>query len=66
MTGAGDAFITGFFTYYALGEDIEWCSAVGSASASAVVETVGPSIKVSRSELFERAEKVRSGIRLLT
>jgi sugar/nucleoside kinase (ribokinase family) len=66
MTGAGDAFITGFFTYYALGEDIEWCGAVGSASASAVVETVGPSIKVGRSELFERAEKVRSGIRLLT
>jgi sugar/nucleoside kinase (ribokinase family) len=65
MTGAGDAFIAGFFADYASGEDIEWCSAVGSASASAVVETVGPIIKISRSELFERAEKVREGIRRL-
>jgi len=65
MTGAGDAFIAGFFANYASGEDVEWCGAVGSASASAVVETVGPSIKASRSELFERAEKVRDGIRHL-
>ena len=64
-TGAGDAFIAGFFAYYASGEDIEWCGAAGSASASVVVETVGPSIKVSRSELFERVEKVRERIECL-
>lgn len=65
MTGAGDAFIAGFFSEYASGEDVEWSSAVGSASASAVVETVGPSIKISRSEHLERAEKIREGIRRL-
>jgi adenosine kinase len=65
MTGAGDAFIAGFFGDYASGEDVEWCGAVGSASASAVVETVGPSIKISRSELLERAEKIKEGIRRL-
>ncbi len=66
MTGAGDAFIAGFFSDYASGEDVEWCGALGSASASAVVETVGPSIKISKSELFERVEKVRERVTRLT
>ncbi len=65
MTGAGDAFLAGFFSEYASGQDIEWCGAVGSASASAVVETIGPSIKISRNEFFERAEKIKEGIRHL-
>jgi sugar/nucleoside kinase (ribokinase family) len=65
-TGAGDAFIAGFFAAYSSGEDVEWCAALGSAAASAIVETVGPIIKIGRSELFERAEKVREGIRRLS
>ncbi len=64
-TGAGDAFIAGFFAEYASGEDLEWCGAVGSAAASAVVETVGPSIKIGKGELLERAEKIRDGMRRL-
>jgi len=64
-TGAGDAFIAGFFAEYASGEDLEWCGAVGSAAASAVVETVGPNVKIDISELFERAEKIRDGVRRL-
>jgi len=64
-TGAGDAFIAGFMTEYASGEGVEWCAAVGSAAASAVVETVGPSIKMGRNELFERAERIRDGIEYL-
>lgn len=64
-TGAGDAFIAGFMAEYAEGEDVEWCAAVGSAAASAVVETVGPSIIITKQELQERAEKVLDGLRIL-
>jgi 2-dehydro-3-deoxygluconokinase len=64
-TGAGDAFIAGFMAEYATGEDVEWCAAVGSAAASAVVETVGPRTKIGRGELFERSEKIRVGIEVL-
>jgi sugar/nucleoside kinase (ribokinase family) len=64
-TGAGDAWIAGFFAEYVSGEDLEWCGAVASAAASAVVETVGPSIKIGKGELLERAEKIRDGIRRL-
>ena len=64
-TGAGDAFIAGFFSAYAFGESVEWSAALGSAAASAVVETVGPRIKIGRTELFERAEKVLVGIKRL-
>ena len=64
-TGAVDAFIAGFFSAYAFGESVESSAALGSAAASAVVETVGPRTKIGRAELFERAEKVLDGIRLL-
>ncbi len=62
MTGAGDAFMAGFFGEYISGEDIKWCCAIGSASASSVVETVGPKINLSRNELNDRAEKIKEGI----
>jgi 1D-myo-inositol 3-kinase len=64
-TGAGDCFIAGFMAEYATGEAVEWCAAIASAAASAVVETVGPRIKIGRAELFERAEKIRDGIHYL-
>ena len=64
-TGAGDAFFAGFFSAYASGEEVEWCAALGSAAASAVVETVGPRIKLGRAELLERAEILLNGIRRL-
>jgi sugar/nucleoside kinase (ribokinase family) len=62
MTGAGDAFMAGFFGGYVSGEDIKWCCAIGSASASSVVETVGPNIKITRNELYNRAERIKEGI----
>jgi 2-dehydro-3-deoxygluconokinase len=61
-TGAGDAFIAGFMAEHAAGEDVEWCASTASAAASAVVEMVGPRVKIRRGELIERAEKIQVGI----
>jgi sugar/nucleoside kinase (ribokinase family) len=54
-TGAGDAFIGGFLAEYVHGEDISWCSHVGSAVASLVVEGLGPTYFGSRDEIYRRA-----------
>ncbi len=64
-TGAGDAYLAGFFAEYASQKDPGWCSSVGSAAASAVVETVGPSVRITKDELMERAESVHNRIRTL-
>jgi sugar/nucleoside kinase (ribokinase family) len=57
-TGAGDAFISGFFSEYLDGEDHSWCASMGAAMASCVVETVGARIDASRKLVRERAENV--------
>jgi sugar/nucleoside kinase (ribokinase family) len=54
-TGAGDAFIGSFLAEYAYGEDCSWCSYVGSASASLVVEGVGPTFFGDKEEIYRRA-----------
>lgn len=54
-TGAGDAFIGGFLAEYLLGSDTLWCACVGSAVASIVVESIGPTFSPSRSEIYQRA-----------
>lgn len=54
-TGAGDAFIGGFLAEYAYGEDCAWCSCVGSAAASLVVEGVGPTFFGDKEEIYRRA-----------
>jgi sugar/nucleoside kinase (ribokinase family) len=54
-TGAGDAFIGGFLAEYVRGEDISWCSYVGSAVASLVVEGVGPTCIGNGDEICRRA-----------
>jgi sugar/nucleoside kinase (ribokinase family) len=64
-TGAGDAFLAGFFHQFILEGDVEWSVAVASAAASAVVETVGPSVEITHGELMERAEDIREGVRRL-
>jgi sugar/nucleoside kinase (ribokinase family) len=64
-TGAGDAFIAGFMSEYASGEDVEWCAAVGSAAASAVVETVGPVVTIGKEELLKRAENLLLSLKIL-
>jgi sugar/nucleoside kinase (ribokinase family) len=54
-TGAGDAFIGGFLAEYVRGEDCCWCSCVGGAVASLVVEGVGPTFFGDREEIIRRA-----------
>jgi sugar/nucleoside kinase (ribokinase family) len=54
-TGAGDAFIGAFLAEYARGEDCAWCSHVGSAAASLVVEGIGPTSFGDKEEIYRRA-----------
>ena len=57
-TGAGDAFIGAFLAEYAKGKDPVWCACVGSASASFVVEGVGPEVFGQKEEIYARASKI--------
>jgi sugar/nucleoside kinase (ribokinase family) len=54
-TGAGDAFIGAFLAEYAHGEDCAWCSHVGAAAASLVVEGIGPTSFGDKEEVYRRA-----------
>lgn len=54
-TGAGDVFIGSFLAEYVRGGDCSWCSCVGSAAASLVVEGVGPTSLGDREEICRRA-----------
>jgi sugar/nucleoside kinase (ribokinase family) len=54
-TGAGDAFIGGFLAEYVRGEDCAWCSCIGSAAASLVVEGIGPTSFGDKDEIYRRA-----------
>ncbi|MGQ9551131.1 MAG: carbohydrate kinase family protein [Candidatus Bathycorpusculaceae bacterium] len=54
-TGAGDVFMGGFLTEYVRGKDSLWCGCVGSAAASLVVESVGPTFLGEREEIYRRA-----------
>jgi sugar/nucleoside kinase (ribokinase family) len=54
-TGAGDAFIGGFLAEYVRGEDCAWCSCIGSAVASLVVEGIGPTSFGDKEEIYRRA-----------
>jgi len=57
-TGAGDAFIGAFLAEYVRGKDPVWCACVGSASASFVVEGVGPKVFGSKEEIYARASEI--------
>ena len=57
-TGAGDAFIGAFLAEYVERKDPEWCACVGSASASFVVEEVGPKAFGEKEEIYARANKI--------
>jgi len=61
-TGAGDVFIGAFLAEYIKGEDPIWCSCVGSASASYVIEEVGPKGFGSQSEVYERASQIHENV----
>jgi len=57
-TGAGDAFSGAFLAEYVQGKEVLWCTCVGSASASFVVEGVGPERFGEREETYERATEI--------
>lgn len=51
-TGAGDVFIGGFLAEYIRGENLLWCTCVGSAAASLVVEAAGPTFFGEKAEIY--------------
>jgi sugar/nucleoside kinase (ribokinase family) len=57
-TGAGDAFIGGFLAEYVNGENILRCACVGSATASFVVEGVGPTFFGDKEQIYQRAREL--------
>jgi len=57
-TGAGDAFIGAFLAEYVKGKDPVWCACTGSASASFVVEGVGPEVFGEKEEIYARASEI--------
>ena len=57
-TGAGDAFIGAFLAEYVKGKDLVWCACIGSASASFVVEGVGPEVFGEKEEIYARASEI--------
>jgi sugar/nucleoside kinase (ribokinase family) len=54
-TGAGDVFIGGFLAEYLKGKESVWCAAVGSAAASMVVESIGPTYFGKKEDIYQRA-----------
>ncbi len=54
-TGAGDVFIGAFLTEYNRQKDPLWCACVGSAAASSVVESVGPTVLGEKEDIYQRA-----------
>jgi len=64
-TGAGDAFIGAFLVEHLTGHDLVWSAAVGSASASFVVEGYGPSSFGERDQVYARAKAALRGVTTL-
>jgi len=62
-TGAGDAYLVGFFSEYLRSGETDVAAAMGSACASAIVETVGPDVSVDKGGLHERAEDISESIK---
>lgn len=54
-TGAGDAFMGGFLAEYVNGRNLLRCACVGSAVASLVVESMGPTYFGDKETIYQRA-----------
>jgi sugar/nucleoside kinase (ribokinase family) len=65
-TGAGDAFMGGFLAEYLRGEDPVWSACVGSASASLVIEKLGPAGFGSKKPVYKRAIKIHERVHSAT
>jgi sugar/nucleoside kinase (ribokinase family) len=57
-TGAGDVFMGGFLTEYLRQKESLWCAAMGSASASMVVEGIGSTYFGEKTEILKRATEL--------
>ena len=57
-TGAGDVFIGSFLAEYLQGKESLWCSSVGSAAASCVVEGIGSTYFGKKEEIYRRANSL--------
>jgi len=57
-TGAGDAFIGGFLNEYVNDENIQRCAFVGAATASFVVEGIGPTFLWDKAQVYQRAREL--------
>jgi len=57
-TGAGDALISGFLSEYVNGENILRCACVGAATASFVVEGIGPTFFGDKTQVYQRAREL--------
>jgi len=67
VTGAGDALIGAFLAEYVKEKDPVWCACVGSASASFVVEGLGPVVFGEKEETYKRAIRIyEKGLKRLT
>jgi sugar/nucleoside kinase (ribokinase family) len=55
LTGAGDAYIGAFLAEFVHKKTLSWCSCVGSAAASFVVEGVGSAMFGEKKEIYKRA-----------
>lgn len=54
-TGAGDVFIGAFLAEYLRGKESVWCAAVGSAAASMILESIGPTYFGKKEDIYQRA-----------
>ncbi|MBS7634010.1 hypothetical protein KEJ34_00685 [Candidatus Bathyarchaeota archaeon] len=57
-TGAGDVFIGAFITEYLRNADPLWCTCVGAAAASFVIEKIGPKGFRGNREIYRRAAPI--------
>jgi sugar/nucleoside kinase (ribokinase family) len=57
-TGAGDVFIGAFLAEYLNGKDTLWCTSVGSAAASFVVEIIGSAYIGTKNQIYQRAQTI--------
>lgn len=57
-TGAGDAFMGGFLAEYVYGENLLRCACVGTAVASLVVESLGPTFFGDKETIYQRARSL--------
>ncbi|RLE41443.1 hypothetical protein DRJ16_06280 [Candidatus Woesearchaeota archaeon] len=62
LTGAGDAFMGGFLAEYVRDKDPIWCASVGSASASLMIEGLGPYHEWDKADVYARASQAYENV----